>query len=352
MLLKTTPINLAGVSAVISENIIPVEKYCEGIASPKKLRKLIDTTGFESLSIADIDVCCSDMCFQAAEHLFDAGGFSKDEIGALIFITQSPDYRGPSTAYVLQKRLGLSVEIAAFDVNLGCSGFVYGLYLASSMLSGLGDKKILLCCGNVVFRKAKPTSTRRAVLAGDAGSCAIISRKDGAAPITFNIQSYGKYWEYLYSEESGYRYLKNLAAGKTEPREPDELAHMNGMAVMDFAVHMVVDNINELIADSGLDKKDIGAYLFHQPQKLIIDAMTYRLGLEPSAVIANAWHIGNTDAATIPLLLTEIGAAWSERPNKKVLMSGFGIGLSIASVIMDLDNVICLETKKYERCEL
>ena len=149
MIIKTFPINLECVSSVISKNIVPVEEYCAGLASPKKLRKIIDGTGFESLSIADIDVCCSDMCFQAANHVFNEGGISKDSIGALIFISQSQDYRNPATAYILQDRLKFSDELIAFDISLGCSGFVYGLYVAASILSNLDDQKVMILCGDV-----------------------------------------------------------------------------------------------------------------------------------------------------------------------------------------------------------
>ena len=177
MLLKATPINLEGVAAVISNKIVPVEEYCAGLASPKKLRKIVAGTGFESLSIAEDDVCCSDMCFQAAEYLFDEGGFSRDEIGAVVFISQSPDYRNPATAYILQKRLNLGSELIAYDIGLGCSGFVYGLYVASSMLSNLDDRKVMIFCGDVSnWRHKKPANLSSAALFGDVGACAIAKK--------------------------------------------------------------------------------------------------------------------------------------------------------------------------------
>lgn len=349
MIVKTFPINLECVSSVISKNIVPVEEYCAGLASPKKLRKIIDGTGFESLSIADIDVCCSDMCFQAANHIFNEGGISKDSIGALIFISQSQDYRNPATAYILQDRLKLNSDLIVFDISLGCSGFVYGLYVAASILSNLDDKKVMICCGDVDnWRHEKPQNTSDAVIFGDAGACAVVSKKNSNEKILFNFNSYGDKWNYLYSEYGGTRRIKNIAAGNSI--ETDEKnSYMNGMAVMDFTICEVVENIKKLLAVSNIDKNDIGAYLFHQPQKLLIDGMIDGLGVVPETVICNAQHIGNTSSASIPLLLTEIGREWSKRANKKVLMSGFGVGLSVASVIMDLDDTICLGTKKYER---
>ena len=355
MLLKATPINLEGVAAVISNKIVPVEEYCAGLASPKKLRKIIAGTGFESLSIAENDVCCSDMCFQAAEHLFNEGGFDRESIGALIFVSQSPDYSGPATAYILQKRLNLGSDLVAFDIGLGCSGFVYGLYVASSILNNLNGRKVLLLCGDVEnWRCQKPTNLSRAVLFGDAGGCAIISKRQSDEPVLFNVHSYGDRWHYLYSEHGGTRRLKQTSSDSlaSERITDEKLSHMDGMKVMEFTLFEAADNISELIDASGFDRNEIGAYLFHQPQKLLIDDMAFRLKLNPNSVITNAQHIGNTSSASIPLLLTEIGSAWSKRPNKKVLMSGFGVGLSVASVIMDLDNTVCLETKHYERSDV
>ncbi len=353
MVINTTPIHLDGVAAVISDKIISVEEYCEGIASPKKLHKLIATTGFESLSIADVDVCCSDMCFQAAEHLFNEGGFDRDSIDALIFVTQSPDHLVPATAYILQDRLHLKSDLLAFNIDLGCSGFVYGLYVAASMLSSADVRRVMLCCGDISNRIKKPKTTERGVIFGDAGACAIVSRDNAEVKTTFAIHSYGDRWQALYSERFGCRYESNIAAGKYESDEngqpPKRRSYMDGMGIMDFTLNEVVENINGLLAAANVDRNDIGAYLFHQPQKLLVDDLAKALNLNPESVIANAQHIGNTSSASIPLLLTEIGAAWSERSNKKVLMSGFGVGLSVASCIMDLDDLTVLKTKHYQR---
>ena len=355
MLINTTPIHLDGIAAVISDKIVPVEKYCAGLASPKKLRKLIETTGFESLSIADADVCTSDMCFQATDHLFNEGGFARDSIDALIFITQTPDYLCPATAYTLQDRLHLKSDLLAFNIDLGCSGFVYGLYVAASMLSSADIRRVMICCGDVESPRKKPKSTETGVIFGDAGVCAIVSRGITDVKTKFAIDSYGDRWNMLYNERFGCRYESNIASGKYETDEngnvPKRRSYMDGMGIMDFTLNEVVDNINGLITAAGLKKTDIGAYLFHQPQKLLIDDLARALDLNPDSVIANAQKIGNASSASIPLLLTEIGSAWSARPNKKVLMSGFGVGLSVASVIMDLDNLICLETKHYERSD-
>ena len=350
MILKSTPIKIEGVAATISQNIIPVVEYCEGLATEKKLRRIIKETGFESLSVSDNETCTSDMCFQAAENLFNNGGFNKDDIKALIFISQSQDYTNPATAYILQDRLKLDNNLVAFDISLGCSGFVYGLYVASSLLPSLdGDgqnAKVLICCGDVGPHKQKPLDINSGVLDGDAGACAIVSKNSKQEFTLFNINSYGNQWNKLY-RNGGMRYIKSVWSGKAEQGDVYASAFMDGAAVMDFTLFEVVDNIEELICVAQISKEDIGAYLFHQPQKLLVNSMADKLGLNPDTVIQNAGKIGNTSSASIPLLLTEIGADWNKRTNKKALMSGFGVGLSVASTILNLDNLKVMETQKY-----
>lgn len=346
MIIKSTPIKLEGVAGTISQNIIPVEKYCEGLATPKKLRRIIKETGFESLSISDNETCTSDMCFQAAENLFNNGGFNREDIKALIFVSQTPDYVLPATAYVLQKRLKLNKNLVAFDVGLGCSGFVYGLYVASSLANSLNGK-ILVCCGDVVLRTERAKDVHSGAIFGDAGACAIVNKNDAEKFTLFNIDSYGERWDRLFADDA-MRNQKAILAGKAERGGLlDSNYFMDGPAILDFMLFEVVDNIKELINSAEISKDEIGAYLSHQPQKLLVNYMAEKLELNPESVIQNAQNIGNVSSASIPLLLTEIGADWNKRANKKVLMTGFGTGLSVASVIMNLDNLVCMGTQKY-----
>lgn len=167
----------------------------------------------------------------------------------------------------------------------------------------------------------------------------------------FNLDSYGERWQKLYRNDST-RFMKNVLAGKEAQTDFIKPRTMDGAAIMDFTLFDVVENIEEIIGVAKISKEDIGAYLLHQPQKLLVNDMAEKLGLNPENVIQNAGKIGNTSSATIPLLLTEIGAEWKNRTNKKVLMSGFGVGLSVASTIMNLDDLICMETEKYGRSNL
>ncbi len=350
MLIHTTPICLEGVAATVSDTIIPVEEYCRELASPAKLRRLVKSTGFESLSVSSGGITAADMCFQAARSLFDEGGFAREDIGALIFISQTADYLLPGMAYVLQKRLGLRHNLVAFDVNMGCPGFIYGLYLASSLMQGLNGKKVMVCCGDVRIRKEKPYSTMMGAINGDAGACAIVGADDRKSPILFNIESYGERWDSLCMKAGGVRWMMEQAVEETMPTvDWTRDMEMDGMAILSFTMHEVVENIEGLLLATHCKKEDVGAYLFHQPQKLLLREMAERLGVDSSLVIFNSQHYGNTSLASIPLVLTELGPDWDRRTNKKALLCGFGVGLAVASCIMNLDSLVCMETKQYER---
>lgn len=217
---------------------------------------------------------------------------------------------------------------------------------------GYQNAKVLICCGNVRPRTEKAQNINSGVIFGDAGACAIVSKNPEENFTLFNIDSYGERWDKLVDRKHGVRHFKEVLTGKAERGDCYIVEKMDGAAIMDFTLFEVVDNIKGLICAAQISKEEIGAYLFQQPQKMLVNDMAEKLGLNPETVIQNAGKIGNTSSASIPLLLTEIGADWNKRANKKVLMSGFGVGLSVASTILNLDNLKVMETEKYGRSNI
>lgn len=217
---------------------------------------------------------------------------------------------------------------------------------------GYQNAKVLICCGNVRPRTEKAQNINSGVIFGDAGACAIVSKNPEENFTLFNIDSYDERWYKLVDRKHGVRHFKEVLTGKAERGDCYIVEKMDGAAIMDFTLFEVVDNIKGLICAAQISKEEIGAYLFHQPQKMLVNDMAEKLGLNPETVIQNAGKIGNTSSASIPLLLTEIGADWNKRANKKVLMSGFGVGLSVASTILNLDNLKVMETEKYGRSNI
>lgn len=351
MLLKTSPFKIGIVSGVISNKCIPVEEYCKGYATEKKIKRTIRETGFKKISIAEDGVSTSDMCFQAADTMINAYGIDKSSIGALIFVSQTPDYMAPSTAFVLQKRLGLSHNVIVFDVNIGCPGFVYGVYLGSTVLSSLDDdQKVLICCGDVASSYfVNPTVFGARAISADAAACALLEKDMvSGGNVLFNIDSYGDRFDTIYIPNGGMRHPRTTVDGVLDKNNPNNFSVMDGLGVLDFTLNEVPRNIETLLSELKIPKDDIGLCLFHQPNYQLIKALQERLELPIDKVVFNSQNIGNVSSASIPLLLTEIGDNWSEYANKNALISGFGMGMAVASVFLNLESTVCMNTMKYK----
>ena len=318
---------IESVCAVVSNKNITVE---ERLKNDKKASRLKKITGFESFSIAEDGVCASDFCVKAAEKIIE----KTDEIRALIFITQTPDYFMPSTSHILQKRLNLSENILAFDISLGCSGFVYGLYVASSLLQSIQDGKILLLCGDTSTRNIFDDDVSCLSIFGDAGAAAIISKAKGKK-IFFNLQTFGKLSDTIIIKRGAYRERGEI--------NRDNFVHMNGLSVMNFSVNYAPKNITELMKYA--DSLEIGMFFLHQANKSILENIAAQLKIPLEKVPFRSSHIGNTSSASIPIILSEMRRL-NEPTNYLSLISGFGVGMSIASAIIDFTELNCLPTER------
>ena len=331
-------------TATVSKTRMPVTERCAGLISEKKAARLAKDTGFTKLSVAAPGVCASDLCVEAAERLF-ASGAKKDEIGAVIFVTQTPDYPAPATSFVIQHRLGLATDVIALDISLGCSGFVYGIYLAASMLSNM-KKKVLLLVGDV-SRNFKPGTIAGRAIHGGAGAAAIIARRDVALGrrIDYHITSHGDKYGVLIARRGGARApIITDGQGNRLPAVEDNFTFMDGAEVMNFSAYETYDNICALLRHLGMHAGDLDNVFLHQANLAIVDALRERLGLSPERAPFASGEVGNTSSATIPVCMAELKRLGKYAPPKKALLSGFGIGMSVATMVMDLSETKVLET--------
>lgn len=330
-------------TATVSKIRMPVSERCSGLVSEKKAARLAKDTGFTRLSVAASGICTSDFCVEAAERLF-ADGAKKEDIGAIIFITQTPDYPAPATSYIIQQRLGLQTDVMAFDISLGCSGFVYGIYVAASMLSNM-TKKVLLLAGDVV-QDFMPGDISGRAINGAGGSAAIIGRRNPEMNrrIDYNITSHGDKYRILMMPRGGARAPRlTNEQGEFLPIE-DNFSMMDGAEVMNFSAFETYDNICALLDYLGIVAKDLDVAFLHQANLAIVDALRVRLGLLPGKAPFASSEVGNTSSATIPVCMAELKRQDKYSPPKKALLSGFGIGMSVATVFMDMSETKVLET--------
>ena len=339
MLINIENVALEVVGAYVAKNRVTMEDMLKSLVTYKKILRLKKGTGFKAFSIADEKICASDLCAAAAEKIFKDTNVKRQDIRAIIFITQTPDYFIPATSHILHNRLGLNRDCATFDINLGCSGFVYGLYIAASLAQNL-DGKVLLLCGDTATRNIFEDSVAGLSVFGDAGSAAIISKRHGEK-IFFNLQTFGELAETIFMPRGAYRNKLIVKNNSLNVRE--NFAYMDGAKVLDFSTKFVPPNLIDLMNFAQVKISDIGGFFLHQANKLILQDIALKLNVAEEKVPFKSERIGNTSSASIPVTLCEM-TRLNEPINFLSVLSGFGVGMSIASAVVDLEKLICLPT--------
>lgn len=278
----------------------------------------------------------SDLAFEATEKLLAELKWDKADVDALIVVSQSPDYLIPATAIILQDRLQLPQTTIAFDVNLGCSGYPFGLHLLGSMIAAGAIKKGLLLCGDRAGQEKDP-------LFSDAGTATALEFDAGAPPMHFDLNSDG----------SGYRAIMLPVGGQREPVSINHLiAHrdeggywrsamdliLDGPAVLSFSTQRVPPAVEKLLDHVGMDKDEIDYFVFHQANRMINETIRKKLRLPEEKVPSTLHDFGNTSGASLPVTMTARLRDTLAQGRHRLLLCGFGIGLSWGTAIVDIES--------------
>lgn len=316
----------------------------------KSLKRLKKSIGLETRYIASDGICTTDLCYESAKDILEKFD-CKDDIEALLFVTQSPDFKAPSSAIILQDRLGLPKSIIAYDINLGCSGFVMGLFTAYSFINS-GMKKVLLVVGDVNRAFSGESDKAFTPLMGDAGSAILIERCENSKS-DFVTYSDGSGYEYLIVPAGGCRVPSSNDTKVQKLREDgcirsDEDLVMNGKEVFNFAVRTVPPLIDELLEFSNINKDSVDYFVLHQANKYILQNIQRKLDVDMTKVPMETGVIyGNQNSASIAGTIN--GFLSEEFSNKElnVVFAGFGIGLSWGAVSLKLDKIYAPKVKVY-----
>lgn len=335
-------VRLAGLCAAVPGAMETVAE--SGYDTPAARRRFSAATGVLRRRICPPDLFFSDLAVAAAERLLSGLGWKKTGIESLIVVTQSGDVAYPSTACILQHRLGLSTDCAAFDINLGCSGFPYGLFAAARMLGKDDRCKALLLIGDAAG-KPNPADPR-APLFGDAAVAVALERDAAAAPMHFSLHTDGSGWDHIMERKPG----GNPGLDSTAfnfARDPAGRVHVNcqyqikGADVFNFAVRVVPAAVRDALARVGWPGQSVDAFVFHQASRLINEAIAKSLGLDSSKVPSTLADFGNTSSATIPLTMADQLGARLRTEKLRLLLCGFGVGLSWGTVACEVGPMIC-----------
>lgn len=337
-------VKVAGISASVPKN--EVSNWDFTLLSEKERDLLIRKTGIESRRVVNNDLTAGDLCRIAAQELLSKLDWEPSSIDILIFVTQTPDYITPATAVILQDQLGLSKNCLAFDMNLGCSGYVYGLSTAAGLLRNFPEGRALLLVGDVSSSCVSAEDKSAAPIFSDAGSATALERKEGAKPIWFNLQSDGKGFKAIIIPGGGYRHplteealmMKKVSEGIT--RNESHLI-LNGIDVFNFSIREVPKNVTALLDRLNKQTDQVDHYVFHQANMMINETIRKKLKLEKWQVPYSLKKFGNTSSATIPItMITELYEDMTTKPLSWVV-SGFGVGLSWGAAYLETDSLIC-----------
>ena len=300
--------------------------------------KIASKVGINQRHVATEDETSADLATKAAEKLFAENNVDKNAIDFILFCTQSPDYFLPTSACVIQYRLGLQTSCGALDFNLGCSGYVYGLSLAKGLIFAGIAKNVLLLTGETYSKFIHPKDKGNRTIFGDAGSASLISTEGFAEIGHFELGTDGKGANNLMVKSGGMRYpeaINDMTLDENgNPISSDHL-YMNGAEIFNFTIEAVPQLVRNTLIKNNLELSDIHLCAFHQANKYMLNFLRKKLKIEEDQFYYYMSEVGNTVSSTIPILLTE--AKKEEKLSGNVLLAGFGVGYSWGGTVLKID---------------
>lgn len=337
-------IGITGMAAAVPKNTIDNYKYTKFFPEAD-VKDIVDKVGIKERRFAPEGLCASDLCFAAAEQIIEDLAIDKDEIDLLVFVSQTPDYRMPATSITLQHRLGLGKHVAAFDISLGCSAFVYGMSVIYGLMQTGGFRKALLLDGETRSRVYSPKDRKTAFLFGDGGVAAIIEQDDKFGESYFSLNSDGGLSNLIKIDAGGYRNpssvdsLTEKVVDEHGNIRTDEHGYMNGADVFNFVLKEIPKNFKSVLKQSNNTNETIDFNVFHQANAYMNSYLARKLKLENNKVPSCLAQFGNTSSVSIPLTIV------SELQDKlkghnKLMLCGFGVGMSWATAQINVEDCV------------
>ena len=279
--------------------------------------KLFSKTGINNRHILEDNETPEDLSFKASKVCLE--NYNNKEIDGVIYVTQSPTNPLPTRACLLQDKLGITKNSLAFDINQGCSGFVYSLSLATSLIKNDLAERILIVCSDHYSKYISKNDRTCRPIFSDAAAATIVekSEKQKIGPFIFKTDGSGG---------------KHLMVGD-HPSKAN--LYMNGPEVLKFSLGLVPIATHELLQKAALSKEDIGLFLFHQASGVVLNKLKKKLNIEDKKWFVDIQNLGNTVSATIPIAISNLKQNGTFPENRNVCLMGFGVGLSVAGCILN-----------------
>ena len=337
---------ITGILTILPQNEVSFDEEIDNYNFPRgQSIKLKLTMGYNKRRIVSEGTTCSDLCVFGMEYLFNKGLLNKDDIDALILVTQSPDHFMPPTSNIIQGKLDLKNDLVCLDINQGCAGYLIGLNQAFMLLEQDEINKVVLLNADVLSRKVSLKDRNSRPIVGDGASITIVEKNQESNPIFGTISNDGKGADVLTIPAGAFKMpstketaeLKEDKSGNS--RALDHLV-MKGDEVFNFVQRVVPPMIENLLEMAGRNKDDVDYYMFHQPNKFMLKKLADKIGVPYEKMPNNIVEtFGNASGVTIPTALCYNIANELLENSLLICMAGFGTGLSWASILMVLEKV-------------
>ncbi|GGG71949.1 3-oxoacyl-ACP synthase III family protein [Paenibacillus radicis (ex Gao et al. 2016)] len=323
---KFNNLQIAGIACAAPTQEITAEELSEKFGK-EIVEKTIKMVGVQRSRQSVKKQLSSDLGYVAAKAILDTKQIDLSSIGVLLYVTQTPDYRAPATATILHKRLGLSIDCVAMDINLGCSGFVYGVHTACSLLNSLNSERALCIVGDTSSKLGSQEDRVSSLLFGDGTAAVLIEKSEQASPIEISLRSDGSRYDSILIPNGAFRAMtltsEELALGHRGYPYPI----MKGTDVFNFSITDVPKHMHEFLLNVDKSIVDYDCLALHQANLFMLKQIAKRIQASPAQLLISIDRYGNTSGASIPLSLVDRYGN-DNHGEIRALMSGFGVGLS------------------------
>lgn len=325
---------IKGIAYYLPEAVLTNEELVEQFPE-WTVDKISKKVGISERHITTNEETAGDMAIKAAEKLISEKGIDRTIIDFVLLCTQSPDYHLPSTSCIIQDKLGLSTKCGAFDFNLGCSGYEYGLAVAKGLIVGRIAKNVLLLTAETYTKYIHPQDKGNRTIFGDGATATLISDSGFAEIGEFCLGTDGSGAEQLIVKTGCARQFKPIEDYSVDEEggiHSSDHLYMNGKAIFDFTSDVVPPLIDETLQKNGLSMDDVNLFVFHQANKYMINYIRKLMSIDKERFYIHMENVGNTVSSTIPIALCE-----AEKEGKlkgSIVLAGFGVGLSYGAVVL------------------
>lgn len=335
-------VKFSGISACVPKEEIAVSDFV--LFNSSDADNFSKTIGVKKRRIASDNICSSDLCVEAARKLLSDLNWCNDDVECLVYVTQTPDFKIPATSPILQQKLGLPQSCMTIDISLGCSGWVYGMSVISSLLSHGGIKKGLLLVGDTILKTCSVNDKSTFPLFGDAGSATALEYELNNK-MYFNLMSDGSGSDVIKIEDGGYRKQVNNDSFIDKKISDGVIRnnlqlHLEGMDVFTFGISKAPKSINQLLDFFQLNVDNVDFFIMHQANKMMNEKIKSKLKISDSKFPYSIRDFGNTSCASIPMTMVTELREQLQTSKLNNIACGFGVGLSWGSVYFETEKIV------------